>query len=140
MYNFNKYLNISFALQIATSTATGPTAGVGGEGLAGMVLVPPSVLSYQAQADPPAGGQPVPPPTPHEWRVWEWRSAPPTQLPWALPSIMTTLTPDLLTTLEAVGGYWRILVEVGVRILFKGRNPSVPIIYTPFLLPHTLLL
>ena len=140
MYNFNKYLNISFALQIASSTATGLTAGVGGEGLAGMVLGPPSVLSHKAQTDPPAGGQPVPPPTPHEWRVREWRSAPPPKRPWALLSIMITLTPDLLTTLEAVGGYRRILVEVGVRILFKCRNPSVPIIYTPFLLPPTLLL
>ena len=79
MYNFNKYLNISFALQIATSTATGLTAGVGSEGLAGMVLGPPGVLSHQAQADPPAGGQPVQPPTPHERRVREWRSAPPPQ-------------------------------------------------------------
>ena len=93
--------------------------GVGG--LVGMVLGSPRALSLQAHADLPADGQSAL--TPHQQRVQQWRWAPPQQQPCALPAIVKTLTPDLLTSPEAVEAHRRILMEVGVGVLFWVRGP-----------------
>ena len=101
-------------LQIAQST--GLAAGVGGEGLVGVVLGSPSALPPQAHADPLAVEQSTP--TPHQLRIQQWWWAPPQQQPRALPTMVTTLTPDLLTGLEVVEGHCQLLVEVGVGLYF----------------------
>ena len=101
-------------LQIAQST--GLAAGMGGGGLVGVVLGSPSALPLQAPADPPVVGQG--PSTPHQWWVMEWQQAPPRQRPHALPAVITTLTPDLLTGPEVVKGHCCLLIEVGVGFFF----------------------
>ena len=115
-------------LQIAQST--GLAAGVGGEGLAGMVLGLPRALSLQAHADLPADGQAAP--TPHQRKIQEWRQAPPQQRPHALPTAVTILTPDLLTSPKTVEVYRKILTEVGVEVLFWVQGPGVFAISTVF--------
>ena len=105
-------------LQIAQST--GPAAGVGGGGLAEMVLVSPRALSLQAHANLPADRQFAL--TPHQLRVQQWRQAPPQQQPCALPVVVTTLAPDLLTSPEVVEAHRKILTEVGVGALFWVRG------------------
>ena len=106
-------------LQIAQST--GPAAEVGGGGLAGMVLGSPRALSLQAHADLPADRQSAQ--TPHQLHVQQWRQAPPQQQPCALPAIITTLAPGLLTSPEVVEAHHKILTEVGVGALFWVRGP-----------------
>ena len=125
----------TFPLYLQTAQSTGPAAGVGGEGLAGMVLGSPRALSLQAHADLPADGQG--PSTPHQWQVTEWQQAPPWQQPHALPAVITTLTLDLLTGPEVVEGHCHLLIEVGVGFYF-GRGPWCFYKYCSFLLPPTL--
>ena len=106
-------------LQIAKST--GLAAEVGGGGLVGMVLGSPRALSLQAHANLPADGQSAQ--TPHQLGVQQWRQAPPQQWPHALPAIITTLAPGLLTSPEVVETHCKILMEVGVGALFWVRVP-----------------
>ena len=64
-------------------------------------------------------------------------AGPPQQQLCALPAVVTTLTPDLLTGPEVVQDYCRLLIEVGA-VSYLGRGPWCFYNYCSFLLPPTL--
>ena len=64
---------------------------------------------------------------------------PPQQRPCALPGVVTTLTPDLLTSPEVVEAHHQILIEVGVGALFLSTGILMLLIPIQFsFLPPTL--